>query len=139
MRKEPDTLFVREKKKEERRKKKQKKALDPNLKRKGLRVPVTDAIEPAGSGPLPSPAPAPAAAAGVQRSYDEEALERMRRQLDHDADAFLLNNILLSVQFFENYERSATRPSPVQPRPVMVLDKLPPPLPSRTARTESSK
>lgn len=40
-----------------------------------------------------------------ERPYDEEALQRMRSQLQNDSDAFLLNNILLSVQFFENYER----------------------------------
>lgn len=39
------------------------------------------------------------------RSYDDDAIERMRYQLDKDSDAFLLNNILLSVQFFENFER----------------------------------
>lgn len=39
------------------------------------------------------------------RSYDDDAIERMRYQLNKDSDAFLLNNILLSVQFFENFER----------------------------------
>lgn len=38
------------------------------------------------------------------RSYDDEALDIMRFQLYNDTEVFLLN-ILLSVQFFENYER----------------------------------
>lgn len=49
-----------------------------------------------------NPAPAPAL---HLRSYDEEALDRMREELRTKSDVFLLNNILLSIQFFENYER----------------------------------
>lgn len=51
--------------------------------------------------PVSSSVPIPAHV----RSYDEEALNRMRWQLQNDSDAFILNNILLSVQFFENYEK----------------------------------
>lgn len=38
-------------------------------------------------------------------SFDQESIDRMRHQLRHDANAFLLNNIMLSVHFFNNYER----------------------------------
>ncbi|GBP10935.1 hypothetical protein EVAR_5499_1 [Eumeta japonica] len=99
--KEKDTLFAREKWKEQKREEKRKKALNPNLKRAGVRdAPLVGLMAAQAQGGAP---PGPAAT-GAHRSYDEEALERMRHQLDHDADAFLLNNILLSVQFFENYE-----------------------------------
>lgn len=37
--------------------------------------------------------------------YDKEAIDRMRYQLKHNPTAFLLNNIMLSVQFLDNYER----------------------------------
>lgn len=35
----------------------------------------------------------------------EVAITRLRNTLNHDWETFLLNNILLSVQFFDNYER----------------------------------
>lgn len=54
--------------------------------------------------PTAPPDPAESRIHGLS-SYDEMALENMRHQLNYDANAFLLNNILLSVQFFENYER----------------------------------
>ncbi|KAM3963470.1 uncharacterized protein ACR2FA_002406 [Aphomia sociella] len=53
------------------------------------------------SAPLVPASPTPAQI----RSYDDDALDCMRHQLHYDSDAFLLNNILLSVQFFDNYER----------------------------------
>lgn len=49
--------------------------------------------------------PARPASQEPAQSYDQEAIDRMRNQLRGDASAFLLNNIMLSVQFFENYEK----------------------------------
>ena len=40
-----------------------------------------------------------------QVDLEEAALTRIRKSLNEDLDTFLLNNILLSVQFFENFER----------------------------------
>ncbi|XP_077290505.1 uncharacterized protein LOC143914239 [Arctopsyche grandis] len=37
--------------------------------------------------------------------YDKEAIDRMRIQLKQNPTAFLLNNIMLSIQFLDNYER----------------------------------
>ncbi|XP_050664292.1 uncharacterized protein LOC126964972 [Leptidea sinapis] len=100
--KEPDRFFERERWKEQRKEEKKKKHANPVNKRTAVKEPP---INPAAamSGPTlrASPLPPPS----LVRSYDEEALDRMRHQLNHDSDAFLLNNILLSVQFFENYER----------------------------------
>jgi hypothetical protein len=41
------------------------------------------------------------------RNVDPEdpALNRIRTTLSQDLETFLLNNILLSVQFFDNFER----------------------------------
>lgn len=52
-----------------------------------------------------TPVSIPSAPPANLRSFDDDAIERMRYQLKNDCDAFLLNNILLSVQFFENFER----------------------------------
>ncbi|CAH2086525.1 unnamed protein product [Euphydryas editha] len=100
--KEPDKFFERERWKLQKLEEKKKKNLNPHNKRSAVKdPPVSPAVSlpppVLGSGPIPSPA--------LVRSYDEEALDRMRYQLNNDSDAFLLNNILLSVQFFENYER----------------------------------
>lgn len=101
--KEPDKFFEREKWKAQLRTDKAKIKSNPKHKRTGVKeAPVPSAVVlGAAPGPLPAPAPPPAHI----RSYDDEALDRMRFQIYNDADAFLLNNILLSVQFFENYER----------------------------------
>lgn len=40
-----------------------------------------------------------------QADYDAEAKRRMQDQLAWDSQTFVLNQVLLSVQFFENYER----------------------------------
>lgn len=37
--------------------------------------------------------------------YDKEAIDRMRTQLKQNPTAFLLNNIMLSIQFLDNYEK----------------------------------
>lgn len=37
--------------------------------------------------------------------YDAEAKRRMQDQLAWDSQTFVLNQLMLSVQFFENYER----------------------------------
>ncbi|CAG4981208.1 unnamed protein product [Parnassius apollo] len=98
--KEPDKFFERERWKEQKREEKKKRYANPANKRAAVKeppLPPTSAFVP----PAPVMAPAPANV----RSYDDEALDRMRYQLHNDSDAFLLNNILLSVQFFENYER----------------------------------
>lgn len=36
---------------------------------------------------------------------EEAVLNRIRTTLSQDLETFLLNNILLSVQFFDNFER----------------------------------
>lgn len=36
---------------------------------------------------------------------ESRGIERMRKTLRDDVELFLLNNILMSVQFFENYEK----------------------------------
>ncbi|XP_072943942.1 uncharacterized protein [Epargyreus clarus] len=93
--KEPDKFFEREKWKEQKREELKKKNVNPSNKRTGVKE------QPLSQQPVPAPTSAPAHV----RSYDDEALDRMRYQLHNDSDAFLLNNILLSIQFFENYER----------------------------------
>lgn len=103
--KEPDKFFERERWKEQKREEKRKKNANPANKRVALKEPpllLASTAQPPSTAPGPGPAPPPPAHA---RSYDEEALDRMRYQLHNDSDAFLLNNILLSVQFFENYEK----------------------------------
>ncbi|CAD0196763.1 unnamed protein product [Chrysodeixis includens] len=101
--KEPDKFFERERWKEQKREEKRKKVVNQANRRGGMKEPpVTPTVlAPPPPGPPPPPAPQHV------RSYDEEALDHMRKQLHNDADAFLLNNILLSVQFFENFEREA--------------------------------
>lgn len=101
--KEPDKFFERERWKEHKRKEKREKILSTAVKRVGVKEPAIPSVV-LGSGPGTAPAQPPPPPAHV-RSYDDEALDRMRYQLHSDSDAFLLNNILLSVQFFENYER----------------------------------
>lgn len=99
---EPDKFFERVRWKQQKLEEKKKKNLNFHNKRSAAKdQPISPAVSLSppvhGPGPIPSPAHV--------RSYDEEALDRMRYQLNNDSDAFLLNNILLSVQFFENYER----------------------------------
>jgi len=36
---------------------------------------------------------------------EDPGLQRIRRTFDQDLEKFLLNNILLSVQFFEDFDR----------------------------------
>lgn len=98
--KEPDKFFERERWKEQKREEKRKKIVNHANRRAATKdAPVPPAVLAVPPGPSPAPTPAHI------RSYDEEALTRMRWQLQNDSDAFILNNILLSVQFFENYER----------------------------------
>ncbi|KAJ2952781.1 hypothetical protein O0L34_g7141 [Tuta absoluta] len=97
--KEPDRFFEREKWKEHKREEKKKvKLANKRVAAKEPAVPMMPLMAPKPQAP---PVPPPA----QLRSYDDEALDRMRYQLQHDSEAFLMNNILLSVQFFENYER----------------------------------
>ena len=42
---------------------------------------------------------------------EDAALSRIRKNLTHDLDTFLLNNILLSIQFFDNFERYVIYPA----------------------------
>lgn len=100
--KEPDKFFERERWKEQIREEKRKKKANYLNRRGGLKEPP---VTPSVLTPPPPPGPCPAPTPQHVRSYDDEALDRMRYQLHNDSDAFLLNNILLSVQFFENYER----------------------------------
>lgn len=39
------------------------------------------------------------------QKLEDNNLAKMRRQLYHDAPTFILNNLLLSIQFFSNYEK----------------------------------
>lgn len=73
---------------------------NPDYKRHG----VKDLPSATTSSITPASKPSAAPPANL-RSFDEDAIERIRHQLHNDSDAFLLNNILLSVQFFEHYER----------------------------------
>lgn len=91
------TMFEREKYYEQFRENKSKKITA--VKRNALKEPSPIATPPITPVSIPSAAPT------NLRSFDDEAIERMRYQLQNDCDAFLLNNILLSVQFFENFER----------------------------------
>ncbi|XP_026495059.2 uncharacterized protein LOC113399952 [Vanessa tameamea] len=100
--KEPDKFFERERWKQQKIEEKKKKNINLQNKRAAVTDrPISSSVTLSPPVPGPGPAPSPAHV----RSYDEEALDRMRYQLNNDCDAFLLNNILLSVQFFENYER----------------------------------
>jgi hypothetical protein len=49
----------------------------------------------------------PEQASVQQKNIDPEdaVLNRIRTTLSQDLETFLLNNILLSVQFFDNFER----------------------------------
>ncbi|XP_013186570.2 uncharacterized protein LOC106131872 [Amyelois transitella] len=97
--KEMDKFFERERHKELKREEKKRIKANPLNKRIGK---VEGPVKPAA---LSSPGTAAAVAATpALRSYDDEALDLMRYQLHYDSDAFLLNNILLSIQFFNNYE-----------------------------------
>ncbi|XP_023946614.2 uncharacterized protein LOC112051974 [Bicyclus anynana] len=98
--KEPDKFFERERWKEQKREEKKKKNVNLQ-KRVAVKDPPLAPSAMLSAPTLGGPVPAPAHV----RSYDDEALDLMRYQLNNDSDAFLLNNILLSVQFFENYER----------------------------------
>ena len=40
-----------------------------------------------------------------EKDYDAEVKRRMQDQLAFDSDIFVLNQIMLSMQFFGNYER----------------------------------
>ncbi|CAH0748181.1 unnamed protein product [Diatraea saccharalis] len=91
-------FFAREKLKEQRQEEKRKKKMNPANKRVAAKDP---ALLPAAAAVSVAPASPPA----NLRSFDDETLSQMRNQLRNNANAFLLNNILLSVQFFENYER----------------------------------
>ncbi|XP_047510183.1 uncharacterized protein LOC125053049 [Pieris napi] len=100
--KEPDKFFERARWKEHKSEEKKKRLANPINKRVAAKEPP---LNPAPELNGPSLGSSPLSAPAQVRSYDEDALDRMRYQLNHDSDAFLLNNILLSVQFFENYER----------------------------------
>lgn len=95
------TFFERELYKQQKHEMKTKKLKDPGNRRKALPSAPTHVPVPN----TPSPVPMSSATSSNIRSYDDDAIERMNYQLDNDSDAFLLNNILLSVQFFENFER----------------------------------
>jgi hypothetical protein len=100
--KEPDKFFEWQRWKEQKRIEKRKKKLNSENRRLAAKEPAlpnnVGIVPPSSSVPVPQP---PSSAL----SFDDETLELMRFQLRNDVDAFLLNNILLSVQFFENYER----------------------------------
>jgi hypothetical protein len=40
-----------------------------------------------------------------QVKAEDSGLERIRKTLNEDLETFLLNNVLLCVQFFEDFER----------------------------------
>lgn len=40
----------------------------------------------------------------VKPEDPDPGLQKIKRTLEHDLEKFLLNNILLSVQFFENFD-----------------------------------
>lgn len=98
---EPDKFFNREKWKDEKLREEAMKNANVEKRRKGKNVPLASHITEARLTSVPALLPV----APPSRSYDEEAIELMRHQLANDSEAFVLNNILLSVQFFENFER----------------------------------
>lgn len=101
--KEPDEFFAHKKWEQDKHEEKIKKNLNPINKRDGtILAPIAAVPGTPRSVPVLPPTLAPIATA---RTYDDEAIDTMRFQLNNDCDAFLLNNILLGVQFFENYER----------------------------------
>jgi hypothetical protein len=51
------------------------------------------------------PPVAPAVIPRSRMDYDAQAKERIKHQLMNDSETFLLNQLMLSVQFFGNYER----------------------------------
>lgn len=100
--KEKDKFFERERWKEHKREEKKIMKANPLNKRIGM---VEAPVKPAALTAPPPPTSVVVPAPAHLRTYDDEALDLMRYQLHYDSDAFLLNNILLSVQFFTNYER----------------------------------
>lgn len=40
-----------------------------------------------------------------QRNYDQQEVLKLRTELLEDPQLFVLNNLLMSIMFFENYER----------------------------------
>ncbi|XP_028161983.1 uncharacterized protein LOC114353978 [Ostrinia furnacalis] len=122
--KEPDKFFERERWREQKRDEKRKKNANPLNKRVAVKEPPVPLA--AMVSPVPQSAAVPAPPPAQVRSFDEEALELMRFQLRNDADAFLLNNILLSVQFFENYEREVQniKNNPISEREHMINDAM---------------
>ncbi|CAH0406521.1 unnamed protein product [Chilo suppressalis] len=121
--KEPDKFFSREKWKEQRSEEIRKKKMHPSNKRTAAKEPALDVMT-AMTGPPPGPAAT--AQPSNLRSFDDETLGLMRYQLRNDADAFLLNNILLSVQFFENYERDAQniKKNPISEREHLINEAM---------------
>jgi hypothetical protein len=41
----------------------------------------------------------------IHTDYETQAKSRIKYQLDNDSETFLLNQLMLSIQFFGNYER----------------------------------
>lgn len=39
------------------------------------------------------------------RKYDDQVVNRLRDDLNDDPEMFILNNVLMSIQFYENFER----------------------------------
>lgn len=53
--------------------------------------------------PLPPPSVPPKVL--CEQDYDEMAIVKIKNLLSRDSDLFLLNQLLLSVQFYTNFER----------------------------------
>ncbi|CAH0701839.1 unnamed protein product [Spodoptera exigua] len=121
--KEPATFFEYEKKREAVLDEQKKLMLKNSHRRFGEQKqplpPQAQAAPPSVASPVHAPAP-------HVRSYDEEALDRMREDLRHRSDRFLLNNILLSIQFFENYEREMhqIKNNPISEREHMINEAM---------------
>lgn len=99
--KEPENFFGREKFLDEKNLEEALRNANFANRRKGKKVPVAPDVVTA-SRVTPAQI---VTSTKPTRSYDEDAIDLMRYQLANDSEAFVLNNILLSVQFFENYER----------------------------------
>lgn len=99
----PDEPFFESKKREEQERIIEKQKQNEKLAQK--RRPPAKPMKVKPSAEPPATTSARPASLEPAQSYDQEAIDRMRNQLRGDASAFLLNNIMLSVQFFENYEK----------------------------------
>ncbi|XP_022916077.1 uncharacterized protein [Onthophagus taurus] len=60
-----------------------------------------------------------------QRKFDEKSIEQLRKDFNENFDMFLLNNILMSIMFYENFEDEILKAKTLLTKPEQDLnDKL---------------